>query len=39
MYADPVPLPATFWDDFATRSELRPRAAMRIADQPEHRPI
>jgi arylsulfatase A-like enzyme len=33
MYADPVPLPATFWDDYATRSSSARRVAMRIAEQ------
>jgi len=32
MYADPIPLPATFDDDYATRSSAAHRAAMRIAD-------
>ena len=33
MYADPVPLPATFWDDYSTRSSSARRVAMRIAEQ------
>ena len=33
MYADPVPLPKTFWDDYATRSSSARRVAMRIAEQ------
>jgi arylsulfatase A-like enzyme len=33
MYADPVPLPRTFWDDYATRSSSARRVAMRIAEQ------
>ncbi|MGY1550868.1 sulfatase family protein [Microbacterium sp. A588] len=32
MYSDPIPLPATFDDDYATRSSAAHRAAMRIAD-------
>ncbi len=32
MYADPIPVPATFTDDLATRSDSARRAAMRIAD-------
>ena len=32
MYADPIPLPVTFDDDYATRSSAAHRAAMRIAD-------
>ena len=33
MYADPVPLPTTFWDDYDTRSSSARRVAMRIAEQ------
>lgn len=32
MYADPIPLPSTFDDDYATRTSAAHRAAMRIAD-------
>ncbi len=32
LYEDPVPLPATFWDDYSTRSSSARRAAMRVAD-------
>lgn len=32
MYSDPIPVPATFHDDYATRSSAAHRAAMRIAD-------
>ena len=32
MYADPVPVPKTFWDDYATRSVSARRAAMRVAE-------
>ncbi|WP_298036933.1 sulfatase [uncultured Microbacterium sp.] len=32
MYSDPIPLPATFEDDYSTRSSAAHRAAMRIAD-------
>jgi arylsulfatase A-like enzyme len=32
MYADPIPLPATFDDDYATRTSSARRAAMRIAE-------
>lgn len=32
MYTDPIPVPATFDDDYATRSSAAHRAAMRIAD-------
>ncbi|MFC9983827.1 sulfatase [Microbacterium keratanolyticum] len=32
MYAQPIPVPATFDDDYATRSSAAHRAAMRIAD-------
>jgi arylsulfatase A-like enzyme len=32
MYADPIPVPDTFDDDLAGRSESAKRAAMRIAD-------
>jgi arylsulfatase A-like enzyme len=32
MYADPVPVPATFWDDYSTRSTSARRAAMRVAE-------
>lgn len=32
MYSDPIPLPATFDDDYSTRSSAAHRAAMRIAD-------
>jgi arylsulfatase A-like enzyme len=33
MYANPVPLPRTFWDDYATRTSSARRVAMRIAEQ------
>jgi len=33
MYAEPVPLPSTFWDDYATRTSSARRVAMRIAEQ------
>jgi arylsulfatase A-like enzyme len=33
IYADPVPLPKTFWDDYATRTSSARRVAMRIAEQ------
>ncbi|MFI5610330.1 sulfatase [Amycolatopsis sp. NPDC051903] len=32
MYTDPVPLPATFDDDYATRSSSARRAAVRLAE-------
>lgn len=32
MYAEPIPVPSTFDDDYATRSSAAHRAAMRIAD-------
>lgn len=32
MYSDPIPLPETFDDDYATRSTSARRAAMRIAE-------
>ena len=32
MFADPVPLPDTFWDDMSTRSASARRVAMRVAD-------
>ncbi len=32
MYADPVPVPTTFFDDYSTRSVSARRAAMRVAD-------
>lgn len=32
MYSDPIPVPATFHDDYATRSASARRVAMRIAD-------
>lgn len=32
MYADPIPVPDTFTDDYATRSDSARRAAIRIAD-------
>ena len=32
MYADPIPLPDTFFDDYATRSDSVQRAFMRVAD-------
>jgi arylsulfatase A-like enzyme len=32
LYEKPTPLPATFWDDYATRSTSARRAAMRVAD-------
>ncbi|GLY71583.1 sulfatase family protein [Amycolatopsis taiwanensis] len=32
MYADPVPLPETFHDDYATRSSSARRAAVRLAE-------
>lgn len=32
MYSDPIPVPATFDDDYATRSSAAHRAAMRVAD-------
>src|SRR5690606_30588409 len=32
MYSDPIPLPSTFDDDYATRTSAAHRAAMRIAD-------
>lgn len=32
MYRDPIPVPSTFDDDYATRSSAAHRAAMRIAD-------
>ncbi|WP_426186516.1 sulfatase family protein [Microbacterium sp. TWP3-1-2b2] len=32
MYSEPIPMPATFNDDYATRTSAAHRAAMRIAD-------
>src|SRR3954447_8358778 len=32
MYADPVPVPKTFFDDYSTRSVSARRAAMRVAE-------
>ena len=32
MFTDPIPVPATFDDDYATRTDAARRAAMRIAD-------
>jgi arylsulfatase A-like enzyme len=32
MYSDPIPVPHTFGDDYATRSSAAHRAAMRVAD-------
>ncbi|GAA0513547.1 sulfatase [Paractinoplanes deccanensis] len=32
LYEDPIPLPATFGDDYATRTSSARRAAMRIAE-------
>jgi arylsulfatase A-like enzyme len=32
LYTDPIPVPATFTDDYATRSSSARRAAMRVAD-------
>ncbi|MGN6246509.1 MAG: sulfatase family protein [Motilibacteraceae bacterium] len=32
LYADPIPVPATFDDDYATRSTSARRAAMRVAE-------
>jgi arylsulfatase A-like enzyme len=32
MYADPIPVPGTFWDDYSTRSASARRALMRIVD-------
>lgn len=32
MYREPIPVPATFGDDYATRGSAAHRAAMRIAD-------
>ena len=32
LYTDPIPVPATFTDDYATRTSSARRAAMRIAD-------
>ncbi|WP_139417963.1 sulfatase [Agromyces laixinhei] len=32
MYSEPIPVPATFGDDYRTRSSAAHRAAMRIAD-------
>lgn len=32
MYSDPIPVPATFTDDYATRTASARRAAMRIAE-------
>ena len=32
MYTDPIPVPATFHDDYATRTASARRAAMRIAE-------
>ena len=31
-HAEPIPVPATFWDDYSTRSASVRRAAMRVAD-------
>ncbi len=33
LYADPIPVPETFWDDYSTRSVSVRRTAMRIAEQ------
>ncbi|WP_308465143.1 sulfatase family protein [Rathayibacter soli] len=32
MYSEPIPVPATFDDDYATRTSAAHRAAMRVAD-------
>ncbi|WBU37534.1 sulfatase family protein [Homoserinibacter sp. YIM 151385] len=32
MYSDPIPVPATFGDDYATRTSAAHRATMRVAD-------
>ncbi|MCP3935119.1 MAG: sulfatase [Actinomycetia bacterium] len=32
LFADDVPVPSTFWDDYSTRSTSARRAAMRVAD-------
>ncbi|MFD6178941.1 MULTISPECIES: sulfatase family protein [unclassified Isoptericola] len=32
LYSDPIPVPATFTDDYATRTSSARRAAMRVAD-------
>lgn len=32
MYTDPIPVPATFTDDYSTRTDASRRAAMRVAD-------
>lgn len=32
LYADPIPVPGTFWDDYSTRSASARRALMRIVD-------
>lgn len=32
LYEEPRPVPATFWDDYSTRSASVRRAAMRVAD-------
>ncbi len=32
LYEQPAPLPATFWDDYSTRSASARRVAMRVAD-------
>jgi arylsulfatase A-like enzyme len=32
LYTDPIPVPATFTDDYATRTSSARRAAMRVAD-------
>jgi len=36
LYRDPIPLPETFHDDYATRTSSARRAAMRIADHLNH---
>jgi len=33
MFTDPIPVPATFTDDYATRTSSARRALMRVADQ------
>ena len=32
LFQEPVPLPATFWDDYSTRTASARRVAMRVAD-------
>lgn len=32
LFEEPVPIPATFWDDYSTRSASIRRTAMRVAD-------